>query len=823
MSSATAFAPLLTPILDDSMEVSTSPAGNHYDDEVLIDYDDYGTATLTEDEHMIEDGDPMRPGTATDDMMEDAEPRSPVNEEIMQDDPVAVAPDSYNEDEELIDYSDEDYQEDTQIALDDSTVQIAEIQELDPIVSAENVIESEAVDEVVAQPQDEELIAEEPTANFLSAVEQDNVLDASTSEEAAAAVTVPDDDQTANVQQNDAANELSRQIDAEEAAAQELGVQAFEADEPEVQQTDPSDDQQAHEEVEELKNPPKFPGGLDTTAYFAPDGPQTPSDTGIHPTTIRYGDMVMPLFKSRSQPDGLLKDDNLASVSLGDLLDNCRTRLALKIGESISADQELVLNFENMGLQLVEVCSCSHLSTWAPLTVMQHSPHAFGTSLDDVLGVYMHLHRNDSAQPIPPLALSLSLQLKFTSSFNILKAAAEQGDGMSRFAYLRGGRDELDEYDEEGEAEEEGHEEENEHVEEYHNDEAPGEEQHYEGEDGHTEDHTDGQVSHLEEGEEYEEEQYPENHDGNSEDADQSCDAHQDDANYGEYNERPEADPNAEAEELRDDGEYPDEGADVQDDQSNGEAPEHEVEQLDGTALEESEEPVRPESAASSATVRGDVTNDPAGEYYDDDFIDFGDDDLTTETAELHVDDVNGNSSTLDDDYDSVGVAADDADAHHEQQTDATGDGLALDSDFGGLANQRSNEDLDGEVSEEVGAAQELHNEADNGVEQHGQDGDALADSLDLNEDDLPAEDDEQLDTAFDLLEGHDFEHAAENGEPAQPAESLEYDDDDDIGFNDDVEETVLASGSPLGKRSFDEHVGKNGVAEEHESKKVRS
>lgn len=355
MTSATAFAPLLAPVLDDSMEVS-SPAGNNYDDEVLIDYDDYGTATFNEDEHMIEDGDPARPGTATDDMMEDAEPRSPVNEEIMHDDPVTVAPDSYIEDEELIDYSDDEYQDDTQVTLNDSTTQLTEVIEHNANAPAESVIETEIVEEATVQQPADETAVEKPTTNFHSAVAEDPATSASVDDGAVIAATVSDGDHAVNVEHDDAADELSRQVDGEEAAAQELEEQVFEADEPDVHTTGSSDVQHVQDETEPLKRPPKFPTGLDTTAYFAPDGPQTPSDTGIHPITVRYGDIIMPLFRSRIQQDGLLKNDNLASTSLGDLLDSCRTRLALKIGESLPVEQELVLSFENMGLQLVEVC-----------------------------------------------------------------------------------------------------------------------------------------------------------------------------------------------------------------------------------------------------------------------------------------------------------------------------------------------------------------------------------------------------------------------------------------------------------------------------------
>lgn len=829
MTSATAFAPLLAPVIDDSMEVSSSPAGNTYEDEVLIDYDYDGTTTLTDDERMLEDGDAdlTRPGTATDDMMEDAEPHdAPVHEEIMHDDPVAVAPNSYISDEELIDYSDEDYQDDTQVTLDDTTVQLddhtgnSSLVPTENAIETENVIELQHVAEDIAQQPEETGAVEEPTANFLSAVAEDHTPGTSADDEDAA-VAVEDNNQTETLQQDDAADELSRQVDAEEAeeaAAQELGVQ-FETDEPAVETADASDDRETHDETKVLRPMPKFPSGLDTTAYFAPDGPQTPSDTGIHPITVRYGDVVMPLFKSRVQPDGLLKDDNLASVSLGDLLDNCRHRLAIKIGESVSADQELVLSFENMGLQVIEVCHHTHAAFWTLLTLLQHSPHAFETSLDDVLEVYLSLHRNDATQAIPPLALSLSLQLKFTSSFKILKAAAQQGEGMSKFAFLHNGAEELDEYEEdaveeEQDAEHEDHEDHEEHEEhqERQEDGADNEEHRNEGEETFAEDHADGEASRLEEGQEYEEDQYQEIQENEENDAGQSSEDHQDESNCEEYADQHQTDANDDSEHYGDGSKSLEQTADLHNEED---APRPEVNDFAAQTAQESEEPVQPESTASSTTVRGDVADDTTGEYHNEDFIDFEDDDLTACDAELHVEDGNDDFSALTNEYEAEAVA-DDTAVNDEQKpaaADVTSDASALDF-------QQPTQEVDGEEAEDDTAPQEIANGVD--ADQHGQEEKNPADNVDLNENDLPGEDDEQLDTAFDLLEGHDFEHATEDNEPLQGADGFEI-DDDDIGFNDDVEEAVLASNSPLGKRSFEEHVGKDHVTEEQDPKRPRS
>ena len=97
---------------------------------------------------------------------------------------------------------------------------------------------------------------------------------------------------------------------------------------------------------------------------------------------VRFGEFQFPLFKSRNQPDGLLKNDNLASLSLGELIQNCRQRLAIKTGETISEDQDLVLGFDQLGLILVEVRSHpSQYSHWTALTIRQDSRAALRPAL----------------------------------------------------------------------------------------------------------------------------------------------------------------------------------------------------------------------------------------------------------------------------------------------------------------------------------------------------------------------------------------------------------------------------------------------------------
>ena len=154
--------------------------------------------------------------------------------------------------------------------------------------------------------------------------------------------------------------------------------------------------------------------------------------------TIHFKETHMPLFKSRKQLDGLLKDDNLANVSLADLMSSCRQRLPLKTGEEITDDQDLVLSFDQLALMLVEVSRdispCCMTSANNPV---QDSRAASSTSLNEVLQIYLQLHQNDGVEEIASLSLTLSTQLRFSSSLTMFRQAIANGQGMSHFDFLQ--------------------------------------------------------------------------------------------------------------------------------------------------------------------------------------------------------------------------------------------------------------------------------------------------------------------------------------------------------------------------------------------------
>lgn len=330
---------------DDTMEMSSparSPGGMMLEDQLIFDEWQPGDAaqSVNDNDRMMEDGEQTRPGTATDDMMEDdMQPgeQTAIQEAEMEDSPSHIQ--QHVEDEELIDYTDDENDE----ILEDA-VPVIDAPEVagPPAPPASTGVQDEEVDEEVPRNQDDDVL-------FEQSVEE---------------VEPP---AAAEAQGTAVAEEITPHVRSTSTAVHEAGTGVVSAEEG--HQSEQVTHQQ-HDEVEEagdaeLEAQPlaideessRPVMSVDTSAQTFVEGPATPTDTGLHAMTLRFGDLQCPLFKSRNQPDGLLKNDNLASLSLGELIQNCRQRLAIKTGEDVSEDQDLVLGFEQLGLLLVEVCS----------------------------------------------------------------------------------------------------------------------------------------------------------------------------------------------------------------------------------------------------------------------------------------------------------------------------------------------------------------------------------------------------------------------------------------------------------------------------------
>lgn len=364
MTTAASFAALHAPVAEDNMEMS-SPANPTYDDDIDIDFDEnIGGVELTDDEHMLEDNEQPRPATATDDMMEDDAPQQEMHvpEQEMQDDFDPAAYEQADPDDELIDYGEDEYEDMAQTH--DGTAYQPPAPEINIEDREINEPEVEQVDEeVVREP---EVVAPEPesipeaeteaVSEQVPAAQEVTVTEIEALDTAAPAVTEDPTDERGvqaveqvEAEEDFTANDADGTVTAdgeEHGESHDVAVAPAEEPFPELPAESP-----------ERQDNSAGPAPLDTSLDAgAADAPGTPTDTGLHPMMVQYGDWEWPLFKSRRQPEGLLKDDNLASVALADLLNNCRSRLALKVGEDISNDQEFVLRFDSMGLAIVEVC-----------------------------------------------------------------------------------------------------------------------------------------------------------------------------------------------------------------------------------------------------------------------------------------------------------------------------------------------------------------------------------------------------------------------------------------------------------------------------------
>ncbi|KAL1296717.1 hypothetical protein AAFC00_000189 [Neodothiora populina] len=158
------------------------------------------------------------------------------------------------------------------------------------------------------------------------------------------------------------------------------------SDRPEAGQTDGSGPD-SHEVTRTLNvdTAPTNHGDADDAPAYERQ-PNSPTATGLHPTVVEYNENEIYLFPS-SDPEAteqyLLGNENLVTSSLGDLLQACRSVLA----ESISDDEELVLGVQELDLY-----------------VSEDSTPAFSISFQELLDVYLQLHKHDGMVHPPPSA-----------------------------------------------------------------------------------------------------------------------------------------------------------------------------------------------------------------------------------------------------------------------------------------------------------------------------------------------------------------------------------------------------------------------------------
>lgn len=797
MAATTSFTSLAPPAHDDTMDMS-SPARRPYDDDdIEIDFDEYPAPVEAADEDRMLEDESTRPATAADEVMDedvqitaDAEQ---VPEEVMHYDELQPQEATAIEDEELIDYSDDE-------ELQDPAADGAEIP---------NVTEApQMILEIVEEGADEE-------------------------------IQVPDDEIDFDEHQQPSA--LTEALGGEAAHDSDTATEMLPAEVSTVE-ADPEADHEVHLPAELVEEPIDFshyqpdeheigaeedthpPITIDTTLDAPADGPVTPTDTGLHPMILTFGDLTLPLFKSRKQLDGLLKDDNLANVSLADLMSSCRARLPLKTDEIITDDHDLVLSFDQLALMLVEVSnhpSSAHRHT--ANSISQDSRAAASTSLNEVLQVYLQLHHNDGVEEVEPLSLTLSTQLRFSSSLTMFRQAIASGQGMSSFDFSHGlgdAKTDHEQYVQDGEDWtglatkdfEDG-------------DNHSFEDGTYAGENGDREDPNAGQdVEGV-------------GHDEQYQDADQQY--YFDENAQGEY-----------------DAEYQGEAADAleglashstadQHDVTDGEHPILDTEADAGLQDGNEQQEEAPEKPITSATATADrnAATITTGEYDDDDIIDWDEDDLTTDNSDntdkaqneestegtmydQGEEDQQDPSATEDwlqeyPDQDQEQQAGNDDETHQEgAYDDYTNIDFSAQHEFDEAADQsgQREEGHEGQQDHQPGEGEQIH-AADAGLEAGGDE------YIDFQGDtaEQPVGEEEFDDTVLiHRQDDESYEDLYQEGDPQAPEQSQAKVDDlyDEIDFgeDDDAEaqsaEAITApaapgvsngasNGSPLGKRSF--------------------
>lgn len=442
-------------------------------------------------------------------------------------------------------------------------------------------------------------------------------------------------------------------------------------------------------------------------------------------------------------------------------------------------------------------------------------------------------------QDAPPLTVTLTSQPKFSTSVSKLQKAVNDGQGISSIPQSYTADE--DPYEDDGEAE---------LAEEYPIEEGQdftgeehGEEHYEEYEDSYAHEHPERQQEYQEDaGTELEAsheaiDQADEEHQAHVEPAEaaEAAENHQDEVNYEDFNELEE---------------YPDpEDFDRHEEvEKTFEASEDQAQELAGE--EKPAEDVKPDSAASSTTVRGDAVNDTTGEYDPDDYIDWSDDEnLTGSSSEAHADEGEDVFSTLLTEYDAD---AGEPGAEHAQKPDESGpspkatapgnepselhpsgvdaeEQVAFGLDTEDLLSYDDDDDQQAQGDVAAAGTNDVPaqvNPNDDGLIEYDDETFDEADNVDHDN-----QDDEQFHTALDLLDGDDTEHGLEEPNTAETHERQEkIVDEDDIGYDDDDygQPKTTANGganSPLGKRSFDEHAEEDELNfdDEPELKKARS
>jgi hypothetical protein len=475
--------------------------------------------------------------------------------------------------------------------------------------------------------------------------------------------------------------------------------------------------------------------------------------------------------------------------------------------------------------------------------LLQNSPSAFNTSLEEILEVFKQLHVNDGAQSIPPFWLYLSLQPKPSSYLTMLKQAAAGGQGISSFVDVPAEEVPADfgEYYQDG-------------------DEDPTLLGDASGVDYDDQQHNDGQdavaEADINEADYHEYDTSYENTEGGQE-AQQDYEQYEqyDDAEQAEYEDYGEGEetntPTAHVEDpenVQPSGETADPSrTDTQDaeivsvaktDHSAPKSPSNVTEksEVHGEGeVEEQGEGSNVESVASSTTLRADQANDAVGEYKHEDLIVWDDSILTSDRSEHGTDDNDDFSTFLTEpdleeneleapegeERDTAAFAEQDVGPEHRvENTDSHTQGVSA-AEINSQANGLSRSLDEVEKQEDVLAAVEIPTGEDVSIAEAEQTEEQASEHNDLSRDTTQAQ------VAQHQHQVQEVEESAHNDE-----DYIDFGEDENIDFDDDTYEQHEArkasqanspgSLSPTGKRPLDVTDGSD-FTDQPDLKKVKS
>ena len=153
----------------------------------------------------------------------------------------------------------------------------------------------------------------------------------------------------------------------------------------------------------------------------------------VHPVMVMYQGDEISLFPPVDQEEEqsstyFLQDEQLASDAITKLLGACRSVL----GESISVQEELVIDIEELGLHMSEVSLSFYTRHESPADASQFALESSTITLKQVIDIYINLQRYDGQEDPPALYIQLTSRPTSLHRLEFLMTAVREKKGLSQ-------------------------------------------------------------------------------------------------------------------------------------------------------------------------------------------------------------------------------------------------------------------------------------------------------------------------------------------------------------------------------------------------------